>query len=604
MTLVRSLPLDHPGTPPLTGPAAYLAWLARRQWGVLATSIALGMVGFAAQAMTPALVGRAVDAGLASGVGPDLWRYAGLMLALGLLSAAVNAVGHRYDVTNWMRAAFTASEHVGITVARSGPAITGELPTGEVVSAVANDALRIGEVFAVAARFVGSLVAYVIVAVLMLNVSVPLGLVVVLGLPVVTVVLGLLVRPLQRRQSAQREANGRLTTLGSDTVAGLRILRGIGGESVFDERYRAQSQEVRRRGVAVAGVQSWLDALQVLLPGLFVLVLVMLGTLMAIDGRLTPGQLVTTYGYAAFLAWPVQIATEMLQATTRAVIGARKVLAVLRVVPSSGAAAPTRVMPPAGVALVDEASGVVLEPGRVVALVSAQPDESAAIALRMGRSDDVAEQATPVLLGGVPLAELPKDEVRARILLSPATPALFSGPLRTELDVRDHADAGADDEALLATIALADAADVLDSLPDGLDGELDERGRSLSGGQRQRVALARALLADPEILLLVEPTSAVDAHTEARIAARLVAHRRGRATLLVTASPLVLEHVDEVLLVADGRLVARGRHHDLLTGAAGAEVAEVYRAVVGRRMDDDPVLATPRTAATGTEGRR
>jgi ABC-type multidrug transport system fused ATPase/permease subunit len=591
---VRSLPLADPGTPPTTGPIAYLAWLARRQWGVLAAAISMGMIGFASQAFTATLVGHAIDAGLADGFGAAVWRYAGLLLALGVLAAVTNAIGHRFDVVNWMRAAYTSADHVGATVSRSGPAITAELPTGEVVSAVANDVLRIGEVFAVAARFVGSLVAYAVVAVLLLRISVPLGLVVVLGLPVVAIALALLVRPLQRRQSAQREANGRLTTLGADTVAGLRILRGIGGEGVFDRRYRAQSQEVRARGVHVAQVQSWLDGLQVLLPGVFVLTLVALGTWMAIDGRLTPGQLVTTYGYAAFLGWPVQVATEMTQAATRAVIGARKVLAVLRVVPSVGAAAPTAATPPTGVALHDEASGVVVEPGRIVALVAAAPDETAAIAARLARSDDDAERATPVLLGGVPLAALAKDDVRARILLSPATAALFSGPLRTELDLRG----GADDDALLAAVALADAADVLDSLPDGLDGELDERGRSLSGGQRQRVALARALLADPEVLVLVEPTSAVDAHTEARIAARLAAHRRGHTTVLVTASPLVLEHVDEVQLVAGGVVVARGRHDDLLDGVAGPDVAQAYGDVVGRRLDDEPAVV----GATGAGG--
>jgi ABC-type multidrug transport system fused ATPase/permease subunit len=131
---------------------------------------------------------------------------------------------------------------------------------------------------------------------------------------------------------------------------------------------------------------------------------------------------------------------------------------------------------------------------------------------------------------------------------------------------------------------------VLDSVPDGLAGELPEKGRSLSGGQRQRVALARALLIDPEILVLVEPTSAVDAHTEARIAARLADVRRGRTTLVVTASPLVLDHVDEVAFLRDGVVVARGTHDELLaTGGGDPDVARAYRAVVGRQMEEESV---------------
>jgi len=580
---VRSLPLADPGTPPTSGPGRLLWWFARRQWGIQTTGLALGITLMGCQALLPYLVGHAIDGGLAHGFGPDLFRWVGALFVLGVVSAAAGAIGHRYDVACWLRPAFTASELVGLKAARSGHAITAELPTGEVVSAVANDSLRIGELYANLSRFVGSVVAYGVAAALMLRIDVTLGLVVLLGLPVVAVVLGRLVKPLHKKQAAQREASGRLTTLGADTVSGLRILRGIGGEAVFSGRYAKQSQEVRRRGVDVAATQSWMDGLQVLLPGLFVGLLLWLGAHRALDGTITPGQLVTTYGFAAFLAWPVQNATIMLQAATRAWVGATKVLGVLRVVPATGMR-PVTAASPAGVApLVDEVSGVRLEPGRLVGLVSADPDEAAAIATRMGRFDDQDEAGTPVTFGGARLADLPKAEVRRRIVVAEATPQLFSGRLGVELDVRG----GAGDDELHRVVALADAHDVLDSVPDGLKGELPEKGRSLSGGQRQRVALARALLVDPEVLVLVEPTSAVDAHTEARIAARLAGARRGRSTLVVTASPLVLEHVDEVQLVADGRLVARGTHDELLDGAAGARVAAAYRRIVGRRMDDE-----------------
>ncbi|WP_444664924.1 ABC transporter ATP-binding protein [Cellulomonas sp. CW35] len=577
---MRSLPLIDPGTPPLTGPVAYLAWQARRQWGILTVGALLGVLMFSCQAALPYVTGHAIDSGLAHGFGADLWRSAAMLLGLGVVSATAGAVGHRYDVENWLRASFAASQLVGRRVSHSGHTITAELPTGEVVSAVANDALRIGEIYHTSARFIGSVVAYGIAAFVMLRTSVSLGLIVLLGLPTVAVCIAALVKPLQRRQAAQREASGRLTTLGSDTVSGLRILRGIGGEGVFTARYREQSQLVRRKGEDVAVTQSWLDALQVLLPGAFVVVLIWYGAHLAVAGEITPGQLVQAYGFAAFLSWPVQQMTYTVQSATRAHVGASKVLNVLRVVPATGARPGTRPMPPAHVPLVDEVSGTVVTPGRVSALVCVDPDASAAVATRMARFDDAAEADTPVRLGGELLAELDKLAVRERVVLAEATPQLFSGTLASELDVHGTRDA----ERLLHAITLADAHDVLDSVPDGLDGELPEKGRSLSGGQRQRVALARALLLDPEILLLVEPTSAVDAHTEARIAARLAEARRGRATLVVTASPLVLDHVDEVQLLVDGRVVATGTHAGLLarTDAHGA----AYRRVVGRDLDE------------------
>ncbi|MGH3102310.1 MAG: ATP-binding cassette domain-containing protein, partial [Thermoleophilia bacterium] len=122
----------------------------------------------------------------------------------------------------------------------------------------------------------------------------------------------------------------------------------------------------------------------------------------------------------------------------------------------------------------------------------------------------------------------------------------------------------ADDEDILQAISVANAEDILAALPEGLDADVDERGRSFSGGQRQRLVLARALLADPEVLVLVEPTSAVDAHTEVRIARRLRDARAGRTTVIAATSPLVLDQADKVVLVRGGRVVAEGTHRELL----------------------------------------
>lgn len=587
---VRTLPLPDPGTPPLGSPRALLVWQARRQLPLLLGAVTVGVVGNLAAAGMPYVLGRIIDGGLAAGLSAELWAGCGALVAVGLVQVVCTMWGHRLDVENWLRAAFATSQLVGHHITRTGDAVTAELPTGEVVSTVASDALRLGEVYAIAARFVGGLVAYVAVGVVLLRTSLVLGLLVLLGLPVVVGVLAFLVKPLQRRQAAQREAAGRLTTLGADTVSGLRILRGIGGEDVFAGRYRTQSQRVRAAGVDVAQTQSLLDALQTLLPGLFVAAVVWTGARLAIAGEITAGQLVAFYGFAAFLTQPLWTATEAMRVLTRAVVGSRKILAVLAV-PEAGAPAGTGARGAGatpvvedGAELVDEQTGLVVRPGEVLALVSADPDESARVATRLGRfagSDDDAP-AGAVRWGRTLLDELHLREVRDRIVVAESTPHLFTGVLAEELDVRGTAD----EAALLRAMHVADAADVLDSVPGGLGGQVEEKGRSLSGGQRQRVALARALLTDAEVLVLVEPTSAVDAHTEARIASRLVEARRGRTTVVVTASPLVLDVVDEVALVSGGRVVARGTHRALMDGTDAPSRA--YRDVVSRSTAEQP----------------
>ena len=580
---MRTLPLPDPGTPPLGSPARALWWQAWRQRWILLASLVAGTATMVSQALTPLFIGRAIDDGLTHGFGSELLGWCAVMLLNGAVMVVGGAFSHRFDVQNWLRASFSFSQMVGYKASRTGHRITKKLPTGEVVSAVANDALRIGDVFAMTGRFVGGVLAYVTVAVVMCTQSLKLGLVVVVGLPVVAGIMALLVKPLQSRQATQREAQGHLTALGADTVSGLRILRGIGGEEVFTARYVEQSQKVRVEGVRVATVQSLFDGLQVLLPGLLVALVLWLGAHAAVAGEITPGELVTFYAYAAFLSWPLQLATQMLQITTRGLIAAGKVQAVLgtRSATESADASALAESPAEGAELVDEASGLRLAPGRVVGLVSADPDAAALVATRLGRFDDEDEAGTPVRLGGVRLTDLDKDELRHRVVVSEATTHLFSGVLGEELDARGRAS----EEDLLAAMMVADAQDVLDSVPGGLTGELPEKGRSLSGGQRQRVALARALLTDPEILVLVEPTSAVDAHTEARIAERVAEVRRGRTTLVVTASPLVLDHVDEVVLLEDGLVTTYGTHAELLD--RGDAAAARYRAVVGRGMADD-----------------
>ena len=607
--------------PPSSRVRALLGWFARRAAGPLTVAGLAAVVSNTIQAIVPTFLGAALDSGIENGLNARLWTICLGLLALFVVYAVGDTAQSYFGVSAWMRTSFDVTRLVGRQVSITGADLPRQVSTGEVASVVASDAQYIGNFFERLPPLIGSAVSFAVVAVLMVSVSVRLGLIVLIGMPLVAWIVTLVIRPLQRRQAVQREAQSEVTTITTDTVAGLRILRGIGGEDVFARRYREASQELRRRGVEVAGTQSVLMSLQVLLPGLFVAVVVWAAARLAIDRAISAGELVTFYGYTAYLSWPLMVFSSSVQDYTRAMVGLRRLGRLLDVVPAAGTAAERLALDPADGAaeegeIIDADSGVRFAPGRMTAVVAADPEASAALATRLGRFDD----APAVTLAGRPLTGMPLRDVRASIVVSGATAELFTGTLREALDVRGAAapepvDVGAlvaaeaeragidaadqdvrpaaeelpGDDRLLAALEVADAGDVLTSLDRGLAGMITEKGRSLSGGQRQRVALARALLTEAPALVLIEPTSALDSHTESRVARRLHAARRGRTTIIATESPLVLEACDEVVLLGDDGERARSTHRELLARARrGDPDALAYRAVVARAYGEQP----------------
>jgi ABC-type multidrug transport system fused ATPase/permease subunit len=572
---VRRLPLDHPGTAVHSSPGAFLWWLAKGQWQTLVGGMGFGIVWMSCQAVMPAVIGRAIDRGVAAKDGSALVTYGAVMLGLGLVQAVTGIMRHRFAVTNWLTAAYRTVQLVGRQAVHLGGALSRKVSTGEVVAIGTNDISNLGQVMDVSARFTGAIVSFLLVAVILLSTSVPLGLLVLIGVPALTLLIGPLLRPLARRSAHQRHLMGELSNTASDIVGGLRVLRGIGGEQVFHARYQRESQATRRAGVQVARLQSVLDALQVFLPGVFVVLVVWLGARYAVEGRISPGELVAFYGYSAFLMIPLRTATEYANKLIRARVSAGRVCRVLALNPDFIDPSEPATPPPPGAELADARTGLRIRPGLVTALVSEQPDDAAALADRLGLC--APEVDADVTLGGVPLAAMARDDVRRRIVVSDTGATLFSGRLGTVLDITrgDPSHAG----EVLRALETASTDDIFEALPEGLDSVVAERGRTFSGGQRQRLVLARALAGDPEILVLVEPTSAVDAHTEARIAARLRGHRAGRTTVVVSSSPLVLDAVDEVAFLRDGVVVATGTHAELL------RTRPDYRAVVTREAE-------------------
>src|SRR5918999_2236305 len=357
------LPAEDPGVPDTRSATRFLLWVARHQVGTLLAGVFFGILWMVAQALMPFTIGQAIEDGIVDRDNKALALWAGVLLGLGAVQAFAGIMRHRMAVFNWLKASFRMAQVVGHHASRAAPAVRGRLSTGEVVATISNDAMRAGGAFDITARLSGAVASYVVVAVILLSSSVALGLVVLLGVPVLVVLMGTIVRPLQARQAEQREEVGKLTALGADTAAGLRVLRGIGGERAFFHRYRDRSQEVRVAGVRVALPQSTLDAAQVFVPGVFIVLVTWLGARFALAGEIGVGELAAFYGYAAFLVIPLRTSAEAVDKVTRAFVGARRMLSVLEVERDVVDPDTPAEEPPPGVPLVDQRSGLVVEPG-------------------------------------------------------------------------------------------------------------------------------------------------------------------------------------------------------------------------------------------------
>ncbi|MFJ2295476.1 ABC transporter transmembrane domain-containing protein [Streptomyces sp. NPDC087894] len=594
---IRDLPYTDPGDPDVRSGPRFLLWLGLGQLTGQLKSLSWGLMHQCAIAGLPLGVGLAVQA-VVERSGRDLAFAGVLIVALGVLIAVGDTMLHRTAVTNWITAAARVQQLLARKTAELGSALTRRVAAGEVVAVSTGDVEKIGWFVEALSRFAAAALALVLICVGLVLYLPSLGVLVAVAVPALALAVLPLLPRATRRADIQREKAGHATELASDTVAGLRVLRGIGGEELFLGRYRRASQEVRKAAVRSARMWALISAIQVLLPGVLLIALVWYGATLVQDGRIEVGQLVTVYSAATLMLFPLRHFEEIAMAYSFSRPSAQRAVRVLSLKRSDQASTLEAQVPEGD--LYDPVTGLLAPRGLFTAVVCGDPDEAGRLADRLGGhaepDEDASGPAPSVLLGGVALDELPLGSARTAVLVQDKDPVLLSGTLRELLDVPSSGAVAADD-----ALAAAQCADVLDALAqasvdadgDPMNTRITERGRSLSGGQRQRLALARSLVTDPEALVLDEPTSAVDSHTEARVAAGVKRLREGRTTVAFSSSPLLLDLAGRVVLLDGDTVVAAGTHRELLRDEPR------YRAVVTRETEDEDVAKDGITAIDG-----
>ncbi|WP_045555614.1 ABC transporter ATP-binding protein [Streptomyces sp. FxanaA7] len=547
----------------------------------------LGMGHQTGEALVPVLIGVAIERGVVDGDIP------GLLLWLLLLAAVYVGLSFsfRFSARAGERAAVTAAHHlrtalVGRVLAPEGGAEEGRLP-GELTNIATEDAKRVGAVAMALIVACAATAGLVVSAVALLRVSLVLGLLVLLGSPLLLWLGHLLSKPLERRSETEQDRAAQASGVAADLVAGLRVLKGIGAEQAAVARYRRVSQDSLAATLRAARAEAWQNGVVTILTGAFISLVALVGGRLAARGDIGLGELVSSVGLALFIVGPLSefawINAELAQGRA----SAARIAEVLDAPGAVAAKGSADAVPPADVqgrltlrALTHGAlRGVDLDiaPGETVGVATTDPADATALLRCLGRHTDPDDGT--VELDGTALTALGPDDVRAVMLVAEHDADLFEGTVLDNVTAAivtiaptgatsGAADTGSGSAAVPAGVTAAMVAsgtdEVARALPDGLHTAVTARGRSLSGGQRQRVALARALAADAPVLVVHEPATAVDAVTESRIAAGIRDVRGGRTTLLVTNSPALLAVADRVVLLHEGRVLATGDHERLV----------------------------------------
>jgi ABC-type multidrug transport system fused ATPase/permease subunit len=565
-----------------------LGFLRPYRRGVI-VSFVLAAVAMGTGVLIPFLVGRTVDA-IRKGE-TDLWPLAWAILGAGLvrlvfsvarrLIAGRVSLGVEYDLRNRMYRHLQSLEL----------AFFDEQQTGQLMSRATVDLQSVRFFLGYGLIFIlQSLVTILVAAAVMLALNVELGL---LALAPAPLIFAVALRYGRRNRPASQEVQQRIAELTAEVeenVGGVRLVKAFAREERQLGRVRDRAARVFDQSMVSTRLRAFYNPFIGFLPNLGLAVVLLVGGRQAINGNITVGEFVAFYGYVTVLVGPVRMLGIALGMAQRAVASGARVFEVLDRAPDMTVPAGAPPLP-AGDGHVDfrdvsftyvgatdpVLTGVDLDvpAGRTVAIVGATGSGKSTLVSLLPRLYDTSGGS--VWIDGADVSQVELESLRSQVGLVSDDPFLFSDTIAGNIA---YARADASQEAIEDAARRADIHDFIQSLPDGYDTIVGERGVTLSGGQRQRVAIARALVMDPRILILDDATSSVDASTEAAIKRALRELMEGRTTFIIGHRLSTIALADEIVVLEDGRIAARGTHEELL------DESDLYREIAEKGAPD------------------
>nr|WP_269328853.1 ABC transporter ATP-binding protein [Kineosporia babensis] len=516
------------------------------------------------EAAVPLLIGVIIDRAVATGDTVALITWLGVLIANFAMLSTCGRLGFQVGFGASVNAALDLRVRIARRALDARGSSQAQLP-GAMVSIATSDVRRLTAVHYQLAQGLAAVVGVIVAGVALLAVSLPLGGLVLIGTPLLLLAVRAISSPLEKRSSAQQEQAARAAGVATDLVRGVRVLKGLRAERAGSAQYHRASRLALGASVHNARTEAVYSASVIAINGCFLALVALVGGRLAMDGQITVGQLVSAVGLAQFLLEPMATFGAVFATLAAGRASAVRIAEFLNAPPAvtGGSAAPASANP--GAIVLNDLHGpglngvdLKIDAGQFIGVLTTEPSAAATLCRCLGRELD-PEQGE-VVLDGQSLRDLDPARLREVVLVCPHDPDLFTGTLTDNV----LTSAERDEDALHSALAAAGADQVASMLPHGLDSEVSERGRSLSGGQRQRIALARALVRDAPVLVLHDPTTAVDTVTESSIAEGLRRNRAGRTTVLLTSSPALLSAADRVILLHEGRIVADGTHAELM----------------------------------------
>jgi ATP-binding cassette, subfamily B, bacterial len=543
--------------------------------GLLVGGLVSSVVGQALQVAAPAVLMAAIDDALvdrAAGLSPFVLALLGIGLARLLVGMYQR---HRaFALGAEIEADLRVTVYARLAVLHQ--AFHDAVPTGQLVSR-ANSDVKLIQAFLVFAPLLAVSFAGMIAAVIvMLTIHVPLTLASLVTLPFVHLAGTRMRRRLFPVAWLVQARTAALTTIVEENLAGAHVVRGMAAESSQVRLMDRAADRLRWIAEREAELRSVHQPVIENLPRLGLALVVTYGGLLTIDGELTIGALIAFNAYLALLLFPFSFLGHVVLLAQRAAAATDRVLEVLDQEPavtSQVGALPLREVRGrvrleavrfayAGGPEVLRGVDLEVEPGEVVAIVGRSGSGKSTLAHLLQRLYDVDHGQ--VLLDGHDVRDLDLSQLRRVVGVVGEEPFLFSGTVHDNI-AYGRPDATRDDVVAAARVAVAD--EIVTRLPLGYDTPVGERGYRLSGGQRQRLAIARALLYRPDVLILDDATSAVDTEVEQRVFRGLRAELSGRSVLVLAHRLATIELADRVAVLERGRIVASGKHTDLLAAS-------------------------------------